>query len=302
VTKEDQIAALFAEANPVRSLGLLDPLEPLDIDRLESRSKGSSVMTDLDTNRPKVVTPARWPRLALLAAVPVVVLAGVFFFGDRTSNVAAPSTSAASLAAPAPLTTAPPSTTPSPTDSPIDTTNWLTYQSERYGFSIAYPSDWILRPADHDWTMAGDADDWMSSGQEVFLAPTLGATHGIRVSAWSVPLDPGTTLETSADVEARVEEYCQLSEPVCTGFKDRAVPLCLEARDCHPGLLFEFDTDVQAFFPGSTDGTSWDRMVVVAIWRTEYDPAVRPYGGVRRLIEAFLSTMGVCPADDLTLC
>jgi hypothetical protein len=297
VTNEERIAALFAEANPVRSLDMLDPLEPLDIDPLESRSERSSVMTDVKTDRSKVQPPARWPRLALLAAVPVIALAAVFFLGDRTSNVSAPSTSAAPLAAPAPLTTAAPSTTAGPRVSPTDTTTWATYESERYGFSIGYPSNWTVRPADHDWTLAGDADDWMSSGHEAFILP-----YEIRVSAWSVAMDPGSTIETSADVEAWVEEYCQLSEPVCTGFNDLSVPLCLEARDCHPGLLVPFDNDVQAFFPGSTDGTSWDRMVVVAIWRAEYHRSVSPYGGARRLIEAFLSTMGVCPADDRTLC
>ena len=35
MTNEDQIAALFAEANPVPSLDVFDPVEPLDMDRLE---------------------------------------------------------------------------------------------------------------------------------------------------------------------------------------------------------------------------------------------------------------------------
>jgi hypothetical protein len=149
-----------------------------------------------------------------------------------------------------------------------------------------------VRPADHDWTLEEDAANWLSSGQEVFLAPTLGSALGIRVSAWSVPLDPGTTLETSGDIEAWIEQYCQLTRPTCTGFNDRAVPLCLESRDCHPGLLVPFETDVHAFFPG-TSGTTWDRMVVVAIWRVDGQPSVAPYGGARALLEAFLTTMDV---------
>ena len=202
-----------------------------------------------------------------------------------------------SLATPSHLTTTAPSTTASPAVLPIDTSDWGTYQSERYGFTIGYPSDWTVRPADHDWTLAGDAGDWLSTGQEALILP-----NEIRVSAWSVALDPGTTLETSADVEAWVEQYCEVADPSCTGFNDRAIPLCLEARDCHPGLLVPFEGDVQAFFPGSTDGTSWDRIVVVAIWRVDDEPSVQPYGGAKRLLEAFLSTMGVCPADDRTQC
>ena len=42
MTIEDQIAALFANANPVPSLDVFDPVEPLDIDRLERRPERSS--------------------------------------------------------------------------------------------------------------------------------------------------------------------------------------------------------------------------------------------------------------------
>ncbi len=54
-----------------------------------------------------------------------------------------------------------------------------------------------------------------------------------------------------------------------------------------------FQNDVQAFFTGGIYG---DRMVVVAVWWGESDRAVEPYGGARRLLEAFLSTMSVFPA------
>jgi hypothetical protein len=178
-----------------------------------------------------------------------------------------------------------------PTASPISTTSWSTYQSDRYGFSIGYPSDWTSAPADHDWTLAGDGADWRSTGQEVFRAPN----NAIRVSAWSIPVDRGATPETSEAVEAWVVAYCNASANTgCDQIHDRAVPLCVEARDCHPGLLVPFEGDVQAFFTGGIYG---DTMVVVAVWWGESDPAVAPYGGARRLLEAFLSTMQVWPAS-----
>ncbi len=284
MTNEDQIAALFAEANPVPSLDMLDPLEPLAIDPLESPSQRSSVMTDLKTDKSKVVAPAKWPRVALLAGIPVLLVAVLVFLGDTASNVATPAAPAASVTT-APLT---------------DTTTWATYRSDRYGFSIGYPSDWTVSPADHDWTLAEDANDVLSSGQEMFRSPN----RDVRVSAWSVALDPGTSLETWADVEGWVEQYCQhMNDPSCTEVPERAVELCLEARDCHPGLLLPFREDVQAFFPGmSDDASGWNQMIVVAIWRSDSHPSVAPYGGARRFMEAFLSTMGVCPADNRTLC
>jgi len=180
-----------------------------------------------------------------------------------------------------------PSETSSSTASPIDTTTWTTFSSDRYGFTIGHPSDWTVLPADHDWTLAADADQWPSTGFESFLSPT----GDVGVSAWSVAADPGTTIEETADVEAWVEQYCeQTNIRPCTGIDDRAVQLCNEWRDCHPGLLVPFESDVQAFFTG---GNYQDVMVVVAVWRPETHPTVAQYGGSRRLLEAFLSTMDV---------
>ena len=68
-----------------------------------------------------------------------------------------------------------------------------------------------------------------------------------------------------------------------------------EEWDCHPALSGPFDTDVQAFFK---DGfTNAEKMIVVAVWWGDSEAAVAPYGGSERLLEAFLSTMGVVPAD-----
>ena len=92
-------------------------------------------------------------------------------------------------------------------------------------------------------------------------------------------------------------DYCEatgITTP-CTGIEDRAVELCLEKRDCHPGLLVPFENDVQAFFSGGIYNE--DAMTVVAVWRGESDPSVARYGGAQRLLEAFLSTMQVWPAS-----
>lgn len=85
------------------------------------------------------------------------------------------------------------------------------------------------------------------------------------MSVWNVPLDPRTSVGSSNDgLEAWVEEYCARSDNApCTGINDRAVQLCLEKWDCHPGLLVPFKNDVQAFFSGGIyDG---DAMTVVAV-------------------------------------
>ena len=86
---------------------------------------------------------------------------------------------------------------------------------------------------------------------------------------------------------AWVEDYCERSgNSPCDGIADRAVELCLEARDCHPGLLVPFGDDVQAFFSGGI--YSSNAMTIVAVWESEAAPSVTPYGGAQRLLESFL--------------
>jgi hypothetical protein len=199
----------------------------------------------------------------------------------------APGTTPTEDAGPASPTSAPASTTPTAKpveEASIDTEAWPVYESERYGFSIGHPPEWTVISADHDWTLAGDADSWLSTGQEAFVSPF----EDVRVSAWSVPME--RTAETPGAVQTWVERYCREAGSPCADVAERSVQLCNERRDCHPGLLVPFESDVQAFFTG---GEHHGQMVVVAVWRQEdYDVQL---GSSRQLLEAFLSTMDVCP-------
>jgi hypothetical protein len=229
------------------------------------------------------------PILALMAvgAAAVVIVASAIYFRP------APSSSVGG----APATTSPtasrsPTASPSPSSGPIDTSAWTPYKSSHYGFTIGYPAGWTATPATRDWTFEADAVfDPAARGKDHFSP----ADSAVGVSAWSVAVEPATTFETSEDVEAWVEAYCAKTDHTpCTGLRDRAVPLCLERRDCHPGVLVPFNSDVVAFF---TNGAAGERMMIVAVWRSESDPSVAPFGGARRLLEGFLSTMCVWPED-----
>ncbi len=186
-----------------------------------------------------------------------------------------------------------PSHTPSAAIDPIDTTTWTTYTSSHYDFKVGHPPDWTETPASRDWEWGTDAADALSPAHDAFRS----ADGTVRVSVWSVALDPGTRIDESiANIEAWVDDYCEKSDNTpCTGIDDRAVELCLERRDCHPGLLVPFKEDVQAFFSAGIYDA--DAMTVVAVWRPESDQSVAPYGGSQRLLEAFLSTMEVWPAS-----
>jgi hypothetical protein len=285
---QQQIDRLVRGANPVPDVAALEPLE-VSFPKLDEQRR-----LDMPGNdRVEMDKEADEPRRGLLIGAGVaalIVVVGLFAIQpwDGQAPVAQPATTVTQI------TDVTPSSTASPTASPTDTSTWTTFESDRYGFTIGHPSDWEVVPADHDWTLTGDAARADSTGQEVFRAPD----HDIRVSAWSVALDPDT-VQTWADVEAWVEQYCQQTDqPFCTGIHGRAVELCLEFRDCHPGLLVPFANDVQAFFTGGDYG---DQMVVVVVWRPDSDPSVAQYGGARRLLEAFLSTMWVCPRPGITL-
>lgn len=224
-------------------------------------------------------------RRVTVLAVSLLALSGGLGACSPSSPSGAASSSTTSPSAP----TSPSAATSAgtPTAAAVDTTGWTTYVSERYGFGIGHPADWTVEPSDHDWTMEADANLVGSTGQEAFMSPA----GDVRVSVWSVPSESPESLE---GVEAWAEQYCQESANTsCTDIGDRAVPLCNESRDCHPGLLVPFSEDVQAFFTG---GNYQQRMVVVVVWRPESHSSVADYGGSRALLEAFLSTMDVCPS------
>jgi hypothetical protein len=209
-------------------------------------------------------------RLALTALVAVVVAGGaLYLIGPGREGAVGGS-------APTP-TIFPPTTAPSPTPSalasidPLDTARWTTYTSNRYGFSIGHPADWMERPSAHVWSFPADAD-WLSPATEGFIAPA----DAILATAWSAPIAPGTTVETW------LKTYCPKSTGPCTGLQNLSSNVNL---DGHPGQLIRFADDTQAFIPVG------GRMYVAAIWEPDFDSRTTPYGGARRLLETYVSTM-----------
>jgi hypothetical protein len=77
VNTEDQVVALFAKANPVPSLDLLDPIEKVDIDRLTSDTERRRAMTEVKTTREDVAVPRRRLVPVLLAVLGVIVATAI---------------------------------------------------------------------------------------------------------------------------------------------------------------------------------------------------------------------------------
>jgi hypothetical protein len=220
-------------------------------------------------------TPLRFA--AAIAIIAVVGYVGLTLFNPRgggPGGVPSPT--------PTPTVTPAPSPTPAPTVDLLDTSIWTTYVSDRYGFSIAHPANWEERPSGHVWTMQTDGTDFMNTGAEVFVDLT---GEGLRVSIWSVAVQPGTS------VEAWLETYCTTSGS--TPCADILASSAAVTMDDHAGFRPAFDQDTQAFFLID------DRIYSVTIWRTDDDPSVAKFGGGIRLLDALLSTMQLLPGGPV---
>ncbi|HEY6629160.1 MAG TPA: hypothetical protein VI193_09285 [Acidimicrobiia bacterium] len=90
MTNEDHIVALFAKANPVPSLDLLDPVEALDIERLTHPSERSSAMTDVEAIQPKKGERQSGSRLLLGLAVAVIAFIALGIFVTKENAAATP--------------------------------------------------------------------------------------------------------------------------------------------------------------------------------------------------------------------
>jgi hypothetical protein len=217
------------------------------------------------------------------AAVVTLLVAGTTVVAGREASSPLPPAGPVS-----PSTSEPPSTSSQP---PLETGSWKPYESTTYDFNLARPPSWTELPASREWTWERDPRNHLSSSHEAFTS----ADGHVRVSVWNAPLEASTREESTDYLVEWIENYCEQSgNSPCSGIADRAVELCLEKRDCHPGLLVPFENDVQAFFSGGI--YAQDAMTVVAVWRPESSRFVASYGGSQRLLEAFLSTMEVWPS------
>jgi hypothetical protein len=215
-------------------------------------------------------------RLAAVVVVATVAIGGaLYLLGPNRGAVGGP---VPTPSLPPPTTAPSPTVAPSPTLGPIDTATWTTYTSNRYGFTIGHPADWIVLPSGHQWTFPADATQFPPPGSETFHTPA----DDVEVSAWSVAVTPGTSVLTW------LQAYCPVAESnsPCTALQSRTVAVSM---DGHAGSLVLFKDDTQAFI------LVGNRMYIVGCWRPESDSTVAPYGGASRLLKGFLSTMHLLP-------
>jgi hypothetical protein len=198
VTSEDQVAALFARANPVPSLDLLDPVEALDIDHLAHPSARSSEMTEVKTEETNPEGPGRKPRIALAIAMGVIAVVAIGLLVNNESEVASPPTTESTPT----TTTAPPEVLGS---GPLVAGTYVSTPFAEES-TICVPSQaGCIDPVGAEsiritftmpnsgWSVIG-TDIWTASNQ-----PPNGAGLAFNLGGW-LHSDPCTDGETSADV------------------------------------------------------------------------------------------------------
>jgi hypothetical protein len=177
-----------------------------------------------------------------------------------------------------------PSPSASAAASPIDTSVWKAFTSNRHGFSMRYPGDWIVGPATAPWPIG-----------------TQPAGQGSSMVDWFSP-NPGIENPTWFDVT---------SQPVPAGMTSRTWLTNYESYGPRTPYCFPAPADMEqmtiggqnAWIHGGVPGCGFTEAIVFAGGRVYL---LNGYEGSffnRALFQAFVSTVTFSPsnADDTPL-
>jgi hypothetical protein len=234
----------------------------------------------------------RTTAIAAVALVAVVGAGGVLYMNSGAGG-GQPTPTGPQPASPPPSGPAPsarPTGMPGPSGVATGVNAWLPYTSEQYGITLGYPDTWsVSHPASRPW-QPGDTLDPTSPAVDTFFSESQ--DYRIAFSVWQLQVGPGIDIGSWEGLTAFAESFCrEMGDVPCDGIPDRAVPLCLERRDCHAALLVPFDLDQLAYFGDVETG----ELTIVAVWRMDLHPSSVAYGGSVELLRSILTTMNVWP-------
>ncbi len=183
----------------------------------------------------------------------------------------APAGTGDSTVAPSSTTAPTPPTATSPTASllpSLDTTTWVPFSSDRFGYDIAIPPNWTADAATRDWSL--EADNEVTPAADNFVDKRPGV-YQIGVQAFSTPVSAGTTNE----------EWIAAT----TGSMPGCTPLPIDQWEA-----ITVDGQAAMFNPDACDASQafvfiGDRVYRFSVWR----------GGQQPLLKAFLSTVKFHP-------
>jgi hypothetical protein len=227
--------------------------------RAPDRVLGSVLDSIDDTNQRRVLIRAPWrfPNMNSFAKVAVAAVV-VIAVGAVGLSVLGPGTEPGPGGPPGPSPSPSASPSPSPSPSLIAKALTETFTSERYGFSISYPTGWATRPATDPWTTS--FPDFGSTSGDVIYDPVLQDHLWIMVA--SQPLAGKTATQWLDDLLAGIggAGICgEPTEPVtidgtqgrlcgasaATSAGDRGYLITLYTSGDDPAAVAEYD---QAYF------------------------------------------------------
>jgi hypothetical protein len=176
--------------------------------RLPEQTRRSISFTTRTTeqNRRSLWAPWRTTLMPTFARVAVATIAVIAAIGGAVYFTAPQQGAGGAPPSPSPSTSAP----PSPAAQATVPTDWTTYASSRFAYTIEYPADWSVTAATQDWPPI-DFPEKSSPRQDIFAPKSFGT----RLFVASVPLKAG---KSAADWLAALDSwntkhFCHLSTP-----------------------------------------------------------------------------------------
>lgn len=177
-------------------------------DALPDSTRRAIAVATRTTEQKRRSLGASWrnPLMTPLARVAVAAIAVVALAGGAAYILGPGSGVGGTTPTPSPsLTSAPSSGPASPSPQAAVPTDWTTYASSRFAYSIDYPTDWVVTPATKDWPSSGFPEpDGVAVDK---FSPASNSTLSVSVS--SGPLKAG---EVAAD---RIAELDAFNAPLC---------------------------------------------------------------------------------------
>jgi hypothetical protein len=212
---------------------------------------------------------------AAVAIVAILGFAGLTFLGKPGPGSSVPAATCTSAPAP--------NVTPQPGATPLDRARWKTYVSTQFGFSICYPADWVVRTGDMPPDPSHPAYAGLDPAREHFVAPD----ESIFLSAWSIVVAPGTTLDSV------VQATCVADQITCPSWQAHATPVTVDGHAGYVALLGTCTN--QACDTGFTEAYL---LVDNRLYRVTSGRAPGEYDS-DRLLRTFFSTMHLLPGGPV---
>lgn len=212
---------------------------------------------------------------AAIAIVAIVGFGGLTYLGHYGAGPGGPAPTCSSAPAP--------SASPVPGATPLDRATWATSVFPQFGFSICHPANWFVRTGD----MAPDPSHPAFAGLDPSQAHFIAADESIFLSAWSVAVAPGTTLDSL------VQATCAGYQVTCPGWQANATPVTV---DGHAGYVALLGTCTNA-----ACDTGWTEAYLLVdnrLYRVSSGRAPGEYNS-DALVRTFFSTIHLLPGGPV---